>query len=330
MAPTAFTRRDFMKTTAIGMGAAALATSAQAEEGAMPTRPLGATGEEVSILGLGGHHIGRIKDDQESISLQREAIDLGVTFLDNAWEYHNGRSEELMGRALLDGYRDKVFLMTKHHGRDDQAMAMKHLEDSLRRLQTDVIDLWQFHEVVYKEDPRMIFGPGGAIEVAEKAKQEGKVKYVGFTGHKDPAIFMEMLAYGYDWDAVQMPINVLDAHFRSFRNEIVPILQRRNIGVIGMKSMTSGHVFETDVVKPEECLHYALSQPVSTIVSGMNTRDMLRQNVALAKNLSPLTEEQEQMLLARTHDIAMSGKYEPFKTTRNYDGRVGRAIHGVV
>jgi predicted aldo/keto reductase-like oxidoreductase len=318
-----------MKTSAIGLGAAAIAAQARAEEGSMPTRPLGKTGEQVSIIGVGGHHIGRIKEDQESIGLMREAIDLGATFLDNAWEYHQGRSEELMGRALQDGYREKAFLMTKHHGRDDKAMAMKHLEDSLRRLRTDVIDLWQFHEVVYKEDPRMIFAPGGAIEAAEEAKQQGKVRYIGFTGHKDPAIFMEMLAYGYDWDAVQMPINVLDAHFRSFRKEIVPILQHRDIGVIGMKSMASGHVFDANVVQPAECLQYALSQPVSTIVSGMNTREMLRQNVALAKGFTPLSEDQEQVLLAKTHDIAMSGKYEPFKTTRNYDGPIGRAIHGV-
>ncbi|MHC4727557.1 MAG: aldo/keto reductase [Planctomycetota bacterium] len=203
------TRRDFIKQTAYGLCAGnmishALAASSRAE---IPTRPLGSTGVNVSILGLGGHHIGRIRDDNQSIRLIRKGIDIGVTFLDNAWEYHNGRSEELMGKALTGGYRGKAFLMTKHHGRDKKT-AMEHLEDSLRRLRTDVIDLWQFHEVVYDKDPEMIFAVGGGIEAAELAKKQGKVRFIGFTGHRDPVIHLKMLAYGYPWDAVQMPMNV--------------------------------------------------------------------------------------------------------------------------
>ena len=185
----------------------------------IPTRPLGSTGVNVSILGLGGHHIGRIRDDNQSIQLIRKAIDSGVTFLDNAWEYHNGRSEELMGKALTGGYRDKAFLMTKHHGRNKKT-AMEHLEDSLRRLRTDVIDLWQFHEVVYDKDPEMIFAVDGGIEAAELAKKQGKVRFIGFTGHRDPVIHLKMLAYGYPWDAVQMPMNVLDPHFKSFQKNL--------------------------------------------------------------------------------------------------------------
>ncbi len=331
MSSDTISRRDFVKRTAYGLYAAGAMGSVMAAgaDSGVPKRPLGSTGVEVSILGVGGHHIGRIRDDQESIRLMRQAIDMGATFLDNAWEYHDGRSERLMGRALQDGYRDKAFLMTKHHGRSKKQDAMQHLEDSLRRLKTDVIDLWQFHEVVYEDDPDMIFQKGGAIEAADLAKKQGKVRFIGFTGHKDPAYHLKMLAYGYPWDAVQMPINVLDPHFKSFQKTVLPVLTRRNIGVIAMKTLAGGHVLRTNTVNTREGLRYAWSQPVSTIVSGMNSLQMLQENVRAARSFVPMTEQQQAILLARTQQAAQTGQFEPFKTTRNYDGPVGRRIHGI-
>ncbi|MEJ2034536.1 MAG: aldo/keto reductase, partial [Deltaproteobacteria bacterium] len=260
------------------------------------------------------------------INLIREAVDQGVTFMDNAWEYHRGRSEELMGRALTGGRRQKVFLMTKHHGRD-QKTAMRHLEDSLRRLRTNVIDLWQFHEVIYDDDPDRIFGPNGGIEAAELARRQGKVRFIGFTGHKDPAVFVRMLAHNYPWDAVQMPVNVLDAHFRSFQRQILPLLGQRDIGAIAMKSIASGHLLRTGAVTPAEALAYVWSQPVATLVSGMPSSRDLRANVRLAAGFRPLSRKEQDRLLARTEKIARSGKYEPFKTTRGYDSREGRHRH---
>ena len=303
----------------------ALAASGRAD---IPTRPLGSTGVNVSILGLGGHHIGRIRDDNQSIQLIRKAIDSGVTFLDNAWEYHNGRSEELMGKALAGGYRDKAFLMTKHHGRDKKT-AMEHLEDSLRRLRTDVIDLWQFHEVVYDKDPEMIFAVDGGIEAAELAKKQGKVRFIGFTGHRDPVIHLKMLAYGYPWDAVQMPMNVLDPHFKSFQKNVLPILVRRNIGVIAMKTLASGHVLRAKVATPKQALDYIWSQAVSTIVSGMDSEQLLKANVGFAQAFKPMGQMEQAELLDKTKDIALTGKFEPFKTPPNFDGPIGRKLHGI-
>jgi len=324
------TRRDFIKKTAYGLCAGnllttALASSSQAD---IPTRPLGGTGVNVSILGLGGHHIGRIRDDNQSVRLIRKAIDSGVTFLDNAWEYHNGRSEELMGKALAGGYRDKAFLMTKHHGRDKKT-AMEHLEDSLRRLRTDVIDLWQFHEVVYDKDPEMIFAVGGGIEAADIAKKQGKVRFIGFTGHRDPVLHLKMLAYGYPWDAVQMPLNVLDPHFKSFQKNVLPILVRRNIGVIAMKTLASGYVLRANAAAPEEALSYVWSQPVSTIVSGMDTERLLQANVGFARAFKPMSKKQQTKLLDKTRDAGLTGKFEPFKTPPNFDGPIGRKLHGI-
>lgn len=324
------TRRDFIRQTALGLCAVntighASAASSRAD---IPTRPLGSTGVNVSILGLGGHHIGRIRDDGQSIRLIRKAIDRGVTFLDNAWEYHNGRSEELMGKALAGGYREKAFLMTKHHGRDKKT-AMEHLEDSLRRLRTDVIDLWQFHEVVYDKDPEMIFAVGGGIEAAELAKKQGKVRFIGFTGHRSPVIHLKMLANGYPWDAVQMPMNVLDAHFKSFEKNVLPILVRRNIGVIAMKTLASGHVLRAEVATPKEALGYIWSQPVSTIVSGMDSEQLLEANVGLAQAFKPMSQKEQAKLLDKTRDAGLTGKFEPFKTPPNFDGPVGRKLHGL-
>jgi predicted aldo/keto reductase-like oxidoreductase len=332
MAPFTSTRRRFLRSTAAGLAAIGLGGRARAAdplEGEMPTRPLGKTGENVSILCLGGHHIGRIRDESECIALIRHAVDLGVTFMDNAWEYHGGRSEELMGKALAGGYRDKAFLMTKHHGRKRWQTAMEHLEDSLRRLKTDHIDLWQYHEVVYPDDPDWIFRPEGAILAAEKAKKQGKVRFIGFTGHKDPNIHMEMLAHDYPWDTVQMPLNPLDAHFKSFEKRILPILEERGIGVVAMKTMAGGHALRTGTVKPAECLRYVWSLPVDTIVSGIINREHLHDNVRAAKTFKPMSEAETKALLARTKEPAMTGDFEPFKTTRGYDGPVGRRQHGV-
>jgi len=294
----------------------------------LPARTLGRTGQKVSILGLGGHHVGQIQDDDEAIRLVRMAVDMGVTFMDCAWEYHRGRSEMLLGRALQDGYRQQVFLMTKHHGRDRKT-AMQHLEDSLRRFRTEVIDLWQFHEIIYEDDPDMIFARDGGIEAAEEARKQGKIRYVGFTGHKDPAIFRKMLSYDYAWDAVQMPINVLDAHFRSFQKEILPLLLERNIGAIGMKSLGSGHVLESGVVGPRQALRYAWSQPVATVVCGMTSREQLEENVRAAREFKPLSKQEEAELLEKARPAARDGVFEPFKTTAQFDGVFGKQLHGL-
>lgn len=330
MAENGVTRRRFLQGTAYGLCIGSLLGDGQAAsgDGGVPTRPLGATGVNVSILGVGGHHAGRGRDAGRTVRLIRKAIDMGATFLDNAWEYHNGRSEEFMGKALQDGYRAKAFLMTKHHGRDKKT-AMQHLEDSLRRLRTDVIDLWQFHEVVYDKDPEMIFAPGGGIEAAELAKKQGKVRFVGFTGHRSPMLHLKMLAYGYPWDAVQMPMNVLDAHYKSFQQHVLPILVRRNIGVIAMKTMASGHVLRADVTTPEEALNYVWSQPVSTVVSGMESEELLEANVASARAFRPMSAQAQAALLAKTKEAALTGNFEPFKTAPNFDGPIGRRLHGV-
>ncbi len=331
MANHSVTRREFLRNTTCGLCAGALTVPVLAHassSNAIPTRPLGATGVNVSMLGLGGHHIGRHRDQNVGIRLTRKAIDMGVTFLDNAWEYHDGRSEIIMGKALQDGYRDKAFLMTKHHGRDKKT-AMQHLEDSLRRLKTDVIDLWQFHEIVYDTDPEMIFAPDGGIEAADLAKKQGKVRFIGFTGHRDPLHHLKMLAYDYPWDAVQMPLNVMDAHYKSFLHHVVPVLVKRNIGIIAMKTMASSHVLRSQTVTPDEALNYVWSQPVSTIVSGMESEELLEANVALARTFKPMSQEAQAKLLDKTKTAAMTGDFEPFKTAPNYDGPVGRKLHGV-
>lgn len=324
------TRRDFIRQTACGLCASGILSQTLAGSNPMdiPTRPLGHTGAKVSILGLGGFHIGSIRQDDRSVRFIRTAIDQGVTFLDNAWEYHDGRSEELMGKALAEGYRDKVFLMTKHHGRDRKT-ALTHLEDSLRRLKTDVIDLWQFHEVVYDDDPEMIFREGGGIEAADLAKKQGKVRFVGFTGHRDPMLHLKMLAYGYPWDTVQMPMNVFDPHFKSFQKHVLPILVQRNIGVIAMKTMGSGYVLRANVVTPKEALRYVWSQPVSAIVSGMDSEEILEANIGLARTFVPMNATEQAALLDKTKESGVTGTFEPFKTPPNFDGPIGRKLHGM-
>jgi uncharacterized protein len=284
----------------------------------MPHRDLGKTGARVSLLGVGGYHIGTIPSPQEAVAVIRTALDEGVNFLDNSWDYHRGRSEELMGLALREGYREKAFLMTKVCARDAGA-AMENLEDSLRRLKTDVIDLWQFHEVNDDIDPELIFAAHGAIHAAVKAKEQGKVRFLGFTGHKFPHVHLKMLHRDFPWDAVQMPINVMDAHYRSFARKVVPLLVERGTGVIAMKTTASGDILRGTTVGAADCLRYAMSLPVSVVVSGMDTLEIARENISTAKAFKPMTEEERTDLLDRVREAAADGRYERFKSTSDFD-----------
>lgn len=325
------TRRKFLKKSVSGIAGAGLAGSLlgagqSTTPGGMPYRTLGKTGEKVSLLGVGGHHIGR-GFESGGVRIIQEAIDNGVNFLDNAWEYHDGESERRMGKALV-GRRDKAFLMTKHHGRDKNT-AMNHLEDSLRRLKTDRIDLWMFHECVYDEDPDMIFAKGGGIEAAELAKKQGKVRYIGFTGHKWPWIHLKLLAYGYPWDAVLMPLNILDGNYRSFEKWVLPVLEKRGIAALAMKTRASGAILKAKAATVEECWRYVTALPISTVVSGMESLDLLRKNLKMVRELKPMTDEERQAVLERTRSFAHKGEYELFKSTNNFDGPIGRKLHGV-
>jgi aryl-alcohol dehydrogenase-like predicted oxidoreductase len=295
----------------------------------IPLRPLGATGAMVSALGLGGHHIGKMKNQREAIRLIHAAIDAGITFMDNAWEYHDGRSEAVMGKAIRDR-RDRVFLMTKvcTHGRGKRE-AMRQLEQSLRRLKTDHLDLWQVHECVYDNDPELHFANGGVIEALDRAKQQGKVRFVGFTGHKHPDIHLAMLKQDYIFDTCQLPLNCFDASFRSFEHHVLPVLERRGIAAIGMKSMGSdGRQVKDKVVTAEEALRYAMSLPVATTVSGIDSVKVLRQNLKVAQGFKPMSRRQMDALRKRVSREAADGRYELYKTTATHDGKVGRKQHG--
>ncbi len=285
-------------------------------------RVLGRTGERVSAIGLGGHHIGLQQDEQESIKIIRSAIDRGITFMDNCWDYHNGRSEIRMGKALRDGYRQKVFLMTKIDART-KALAARQIDESLRRLQTDYVDLLQFHEVIRLEDPDRIFAPGGAMEAVLAAKQAGKLRYIGFTGHKDPVVHLRMLdvaaARHVRFDAVQLPLNVMDAHFRSFQHHVLPVLVRDEIGVLGMKPMGGGEILTSRTVTPIECLHYVLNLSTSTVITGIDNLAILDQAVEAARTFQPMTSAQAASLLSRTAAAAALGQYELFKTSDRFD-----------
>ncbi|MBD1907902.1 aldo/keto reductase [Funiculus sociatus GB2-A5] len=299
------------------------------QAGEIPRRKLGRTGVEVSALTLGGFHIGVPKDEQEAIRIIQEALDAGVTFLDNAWEYNEGVSEERMGKAL-QGRRDKAFLMTKvcTHGRD-RKVAMQQLEQSLRRLKTDYIDLWQVHEVVYDNDPERHFAKGGVIEALDEAKRQGKVRFVGFTGHKDPAIHLKMLSYNYPFDAVQLPLNCFDSSFRSFEKQVLPLLNKRGIAAIGMKSLGgSGEPVKAGVVTVQEALRYAMSLPVATTVSGIDSLQVLRQNLNIARSFTPMKEAEMQAMRSRYASYAADGRFELYKTSKKYDGSPGREQHG--
>jgi aryl-alcohol dehydrogenase-like predicted oxidoreductase len=270
-----------------------MAHEMRTNENDIPLRRLGQTGVDVSALGLGGYHLGAMKRATEAVRLIHEAVDAGITFLDNAWEYHDGRSEELMGKAIADR-RSQVFLMTKlcTHGRD-RRVAMRQLEESLRRLKTDYLDLWQIHEVVYDNDPDRHFAVNGAVEALEEAKRSGKVRFVGFTGHKDPAIHLRMLAHDYPFDTCQLPLNCLDASFRSFEQLVLPELERRGIAAIGMKSLGGGgDMVRARVVKAGEALRYAMSLNVATTVSGIDSSTVLRQNLRVARGFVPMNEDE--------------------------------------
>jgi predicted aldo/keto reductase-like oxidoreductase len=295
----------------------------------IPRRRLGRTGEQVSIIGVGGYHLGTMSSLDDAVRLVQEAIDAGVTIFDNAWEYNNHRSEEWMGQAL-QGRRDKVFLMTKvcTHGRDKN-VAMQQLEESLKRLQTDHLDLWQIHEVVYENDPDLHFAKGGVIEALDQAKKQGKVRFVGFTGHKNPAIHLRMLAHNYPFDTVQMPLNCFDGTYRSFEQQVLPELERRGIAALGMKSLGGdGQPILHGIVSAEEALRYAMSLPVATTISGMDSLDVLRQNARIARGFKPMAPNEMQALRQRCKSFAADGHLELYKSTKKYDGGVGREQHG--
>ena len=304
-------------------------STAPTNRGDIPRRPLGRSNEMVSALALGGYHLGNVGNQREAIRIVHAAIDAGITFMDNAWEYHEGESEEILGKALV-GRRDEVFLMTKvcTHGRD-RVVAMRQLKQSLRRLKTDHLDLWQVHECVYPNDPERHFAPGGVIDALVEAKAQGLVRYVGFTGHKSPEIHLEMLAHDFPFDSVQMPLNCFDGTFRSFEQSVLPEAQRRGLAILGMKSMGGeGDAIRKRVVTAEESLRYAMSLPVTTTVSGIDSMRVLRQNVRIAGGLLPMSADEMAALRERVADVSADARYELYKSTAKHEGEVGRKQHG--
>jgi predicted aldo/keto reductase-like oxidoreductase len=317
-------RREFLGLAVAATCAAGtekLSWAADTKEG-MTYRTLGRTGEKVSMVGLGGYHIGGQSDEQESIRIIRAALDNGLNFLDNCWDYHGGESEVRMGKALRDGYRQRAFVMTKIDGQTKKAAAQQ-VEESLRRLQTDHVDLLQFHEVIRMEDPEKIFAAGGGMEAVVEARKAGKVRYIGFTGHKSPDIHLKMLetadAHHFHFDAVQMPLNVMDAHFNSFGKKVLPVLVKNEIGVLGMKPMGSGMILDSKTVEPIECLHYAMNLPTSVVITGCDSLPILEQALKAARSFRPMSEAEVTTLLAKTMEAARNGKYEGYKTTNNFD-----------
>jgi aryl-alcohol dehydrogenase-like predicted oxidoreductase len=311
----------------LGSGIAAGQTGAPT--GDIPKRPLGKTGLRTSIIGMGGYHIGSAEDLNTAKRIVDEGLDAGINFFDNAWDYHMGRSEEWLG-AALEGKRDKAILMTKvcTHGRDKQ-LGMQMLEQSLRRLRTDHLDVWQIHEVIYYDDPDRIFAPNGVAEALLQAKKDGKVRFVGFTGHKDPAIHMRMLQHGFPFDTVQMPLNCFDATFHSFEQTVLPEANRQGLAALGMKSLGgSGEMVKKGALTVEEGLRYAMSLPVSVTISGMDSPEILHQNLKIARGFQPFSAPEMAALRARCKPDAADGRYELFKTTKKYDGDEGRKAHG--
>ena len=341
--PRKIPRRDFMKGAAL-TGAALIGgamtmaqnnTSTQDSptpadaEAQVPRRKMGGTGLDVSVLGIGGFHLGTPPDPKVATEIVSRALDAGVNFFDNAWEYHEGESEARVGNALK-GRRDKAIVMSKvcTHGRGKD-VAMRMLEESLDRLQTDYLDVWQIHEVIYYNDPDLIFAPGGVAEALLEAKKQGKVRFIGFTGHKDPAIHLKMLSHGFPFDTVQMPLNCFDATFRSFEQQVLPVANKRNMVVLGMKSLGgAGEMVTSGAVLPEEGLRYAMSLPVSTTISGIDSLYVLEQNLAVARAFTPMSADEMAALRERCRALAGDGHLEKFKTTKQYDGDVGREQHG--
>lgn len=339
------TRRDFLQDTGkagLGMAVGAAALGGQNERvppspaplavqntAPIPQRPLGKSGAKVSILGVGGHHLGDIQDLTDAVSLVHEALDAGVTFFDNCWEYHNGKSEAWLGTALK-GRRDKAFVMTKMctHGREGR-LGMQMLEESLRRLQTDHLDLWQIHAVSYDSDPDLAYAKDGILDAMEKAKKQGKVRFVGFTGHRDPDFHLRMLAGGFPFDTVQMPLNPFDANFYSFEKQVLPEAQKRGVSVLGMKPLGgNGEAVWQGAVTVEEALRYAMSLPVAVTISGIDSLAVLRQNLAVARGFVPMSASAMTALRVRCADRAADGHLELYKTTKRYDGNPGREQHG--
>jgi diketogulonate reductase-like aldo/keto reductase len=322
-------RRDFLKTATTAAGAAATgrflnAAGYPADSGPIATRALGRTGEHVSCIGLGGYHIGQSAlSEPDAIQLMRQAIDRGITFMDNCWDYNDGVSEVRMGKALAGGYRNKVFLMTKIDGRT-KASAAQQIDECLQRLQTDHIDLMQFHEVIRLEDPDRIFAEGGAMEAMLEAKKAGKVRFVGFTGHKDPYVHLRMLdharQHNFHFDTVQMPLNVMDAHFRSFTHEVLPVLTREGIAPLGMKCFGDHYILDSNTVKPIECLHYCLTLPIAVQITGIDNQKVLDQAIEAAHTFKPMSDAEVASLLQRTKPAAQAGRFELYKTTAHFDG----------
>lgn len=291
-------------------------------------RELGKTGERVSAIGLGGYHIGKPSlSEEESIALIRKAIDSGINFMDNCWDYNGGVSEIRMGKALLDGYRQRAFLMTKIDGRTKVAAAQQ-IDESLRRLQTDHVDLMQLHEVIRLEDPDRAFAEGGAIEALTEARQAGKIRFIGFTGHKDPYVHLRMLEmarkHDFHFDTVQMPLNVMDAHFRSFTHDVLPVLVREGIAPLGMKAFGDHFILDSGTVEPMECLHYCLNLPIAVQITGIDSDSILQQALTAASTFQPLSQQQVASILEKTRAAAADGKYELYKTTTHFDGTAHR------
>jgi predicted aldo/keto reductase-like oxidoreductase len=317
-------RRNFLKLVAVTTMASKLGRFSEAAEnkGAVPYRMLGKTREQVSAIGLGGFHIGVPADEKDGVRIVRTAVDAGINFLDNCWDYNDGRSEERMGKALRDGCRNRVFLMTKIDGRDRQS-AQRQIDESLQRLQTDRVDLMQVHEVIRMSDPDRAFTEGGAIEALMDSKKAGKVRYIGFTGHKSPEIHLHMLktadAHGFSFDTVQMPLNAMDAHFNSFEKQVLSVLVEMNIGVLGMKPLGGGVIMESHALGAIDCLHYAMNLPTSTVITGCENMAALQQALKAARTFKPMSDREVNALLAKTADFAQNGKYELYKTSRRFD-----------
>jgi aryl-alcohol dehydrogenase-like predicted oxidoreductase len=315
-------RREFFTTISLAALISEGLFAADERSGDMIYRKLGRTGERVSAIGMGGYHVGMASSEEESIRLVRSAIDRGITFMDNCWDYMDGKCEVWMGKALRDGYRQKVFLMTKFDGRTKAATA-KQIDESLQRLQTDHVDLMQYHENIRMEDPDRFFNDG-VVDALLEAKKAGKIRYIGFTGHKDPVVHLRMLevaaSHSFHFDSAQMPLNILDAQFRSFAHDVVPKLVQQEIAVLGMKPMAAGAIPQRQLATGVECLHYALNLPTSVVITGMNNQAMLDQAFEAARTFKPLTPAELSALLAKTREAALSGRFETFKTTTRQDG----------
>lgn len=320
------TRREFLELTAATVVTAGIGQPTWSAEttNSVPYRTLGRTGEKVSVVGIGGYHLGKPNvGTEESNRIIRSALDEGVNFLDNCWDYNNGESEIRMGKALRDGYRKKAFLMTKIDGRN-KLTATRQLDESLKRLETDRIDLLQFHEIIRESDADRVFATGGALEAVLQAQKAGKVRYIGFTGHKSPEIHLKMLAtaaaHDFKFDAVQMPLNVMDHHFSSFEAKVLPVLLKQNIGVLGMKPMGDPFILQSKTVSAVECLHYAMNLPTSVVITGCDSVPILQQALDAARSFRPLNEKQVATILAKTSRAAQGGEFELYKTSHHFDG----------